>query len=213
MWKLVIIISILVSPNFCLCQIDNYYKVESEKILQNYFPTATIQKITCDGYLLTSECHSSSSSYVQCENYRDTVELDSNTGCPYKIFTTQYVLYSKELNYSFQLYIYWNKDPVETNFSKAIPNCIKLNTTCNYISRDSAMRIAIKYSNKFNKKTIDATDFIKSRTDKQFYWAFTIYAKTEDDNKKLFRKIPGSRILINSVTGKVVNEKKFKEDW
>src|SRR5258708_4982888 len=136
--KPLIILGIVFLPVLCLSQKVNSYKMATDSIIRHYFSKETLRNITCDGYLFDTDCHGGSM-FISSQDYRDSVLIDSSSGCPYQLATIQYNLYSKELNATLQLLFYLIDGKLKYDLSKLIPECVRLNDLCDFISRDSAI--------------------------------------------------------------------------
>jgi hypothetical protein len=131
-----------------------------------------------------------------------------------------YNLYSKDLNFGFQFYLSFHEKSnfvgPKTMLIKTFPKCIRENSQCTLISKDSAIRIAqqngIKYPNNVY------VDLVKPKNSENFFWAidsqdptyvnYNIPPKEGLDHPIMPWKDANTRI-INALTGQIISLKDY----
>ena len=131
-----------------------------------------------------------------------------------------YTLYSKELNFEFHFYLSIHEKSnfvgPKTMLINTFPKCIRENSQCTLISKDSAIRIAqqngIKYPNNVY------VDLIKPKNSDSFFWAidsqdltlinYNIPPKEGLDHPIMPLKEANTRI-INALTGQIISLKDY----
>ena len=118
------------------------------------------------------------------------------------IFT--YDFFRFELNYSFRLFITITKSK-EIEFDSTalldLPKCFLLNTNCNLISKDSALKIAKKDS--FISQNISA-DLLKEHKADNFFW-YIVDNPKEGTPIKVFSNKSRPCLIIDAYTGKIIS--------
>ena len=168
------------------------YKIIAEKEIQKHFEFP-LKRTKC---IVDSKINIDSSESLFTSNYI-IGEKDEES---FLSITLQYSVYSDEINDWYPIFITIDSNKVidytKTDFS-GIPPCISKNHGCNFIKRDSAIKIAVKDSIRYpnNLKTI----FWVDQTSGKYFWTVRGYPETESkrSSKNQSRK-------IDALTGKII---------
>ena len=131
-----------------------------------------------------------------------------------------YGYFSKELNYEFHFYltlgVQRNFIGPKTMLSEKFPECIRDNSTCSLISKDSAVKIARVNGIKYPDNVY--VDLVKPKKSNDFFWAINSQDSTQVNyNKPMpdgldYPILPWKQAntrLINAVTGKGIPLKDY----
>jgi hypothetical protein len=118
-----------------------------------------------------------------------------------------YSYYSKELNYLFNFDITIDRQKniqSDSTLFIEIPNCIAKKLDCNYISKDSAIKIAIKDGILYPNNLV--ANLIKYYNSNNYFWFVTGSAKVKKTDKRTVVKRNSTKHqrIINAITGKIV---------
>jgi len=113
------------------------YKQLADKAILQYFDTSLIKKINCYYFSICSSTNS-------CQEF--LYEKDNRKRLNFSSISFKYHFFSKDLNQLLWFSISINKAQTHIDYSTLlakIPLCIRSLLNCNYISSDSAKKIAI----------------------------------------------------------------------
>ncbi|WP_462219153.1 hypothetical protein [Ferruginibacter sp.] len=136
------------------------------------------------------------------------LEYKSNKDKKIKFRTVSFFfeLYSSSLDYSFRFPIIVTKDKsLESDlpFFEGIPKCVIENKSCNFITKDNAIRIAINDSILYqdNLKVI----LIPENKKDVYYWEVSGSPKIHKKNKpKSINIVHRQRRIINTISGVII---------
>lgn len=178
----------------------SYFKEKTDKIIKSYFVSSSIEKINCEGFEFRTFCHGDAAMHLFCNSIEYPGKLD-NEGCKFVLAGISYSIYSSELREKlcFTISIDSNShEDTDSIISKIIPECIRENGFCNYISKDRALKIA---TTALKNKVLFTVNFIKNKLDGQYYWETVWITKNKSSNTSIIR--------INATSGKIIKPKHF----
>jgi len=120
-----------------------------------------------------------------------------------------YSFFSKQINDTFMFSLLvtkqTNKLMLVSGF-KTIPDCIKKNANCNYITRDQAIQIALEDSILYSDNLFSV--FWKHYKRKDYYWIITgrkkeVYSRLHRSSAPIIP--PRSQKIINAMTGQLIS--------
>jgi hypothetical protein len=132
--------------------------------------------------------------------------------------TFNYKFYSPSLKdtFSFGVTLKSNKKPLyKQKLFEDVPICVRRNSRCNFISKDSALSIAVKTSIRYSE--IVSITLEQAPLTNSFYWLILGKPKRQEDtaNKKAYSS--GYEAVdyryVNAETGKVISREKFFKNF
>lgn len=129
-------------------------------------------------------------------------ERDKNKLIDLSEVAFQYQFYPLAIDHLFRFNIRLSKDKKVIQNSPSlyeIPKCLLKNIACYFISKDSAIKIAIGDSILFRENL--KIDFVKEYKKDTFYWKVTSSPKKD---KNVPANLPPQRRIINSKTGEII---------
>lgn len=187
------------------------YKRIADKSLLKYFDTNVVSKVQCDRFNVTE--NDGSSRYFYNENKYKKID--------FTIITFKYSLFDTALNDDIYFYVSVNKNYQvihDSSILKKIPLCIRTHQSCNFISSDSAKRIAITDSIKYVNHLSSQLEI--NKLDNAYYWIITGHRPSDrpKNNKPTLNRYaetisPDQRRIINALTGQTISNKQFEYDW
>ena len=182
------------------------YKSKADNIVANYFDKSFISRIKCTDVAIygLDSIMIYFADFEQARNRRDRIST----------ITFFYSFYSKKLNYllDFEVTIAGSKRILDdTTLVAKVPTCIAKNIDCNFITKDSAIKIAIKDSISYPKNI--GADLYRHYKSFNYYW-FVRSAPIVKKSKRRSATKRGSRKqerIINAITGEIISHKDYYE--
>jgi hypothetical protein len=140
--------------------------------------------------------------FEQARNRRDKIST----------ITFFYSFYSIKLNYlfDFEVTIAGSKRILDdTTLLITVPTCIAKNTDCNFITKDSAIKIAIRDSILYPKNV--EVSLYRHDINYNYYWFAHSAPLVKKTNKRTATKRSSTRQerIINAMTGEIISHKDY----
>ena len=180
------------------------YKAKVDKVILNYFDKSLINKIKC-----TDVCvYGLDSSIIYFGDY----ETSKNNKEKLSSAIFFYSFFSRKLNYLFKFEVTINKSrkvQMDSSLFFEIPDCIAKKIECNYITKDSAIKIAIRDSISY-PKNLDVELYKNFRGD-NYFWFVTGYPFVKKKNRRNATKRSGTNYgrIINAISGEIISHKDY----
>jgi hypothetical protein len=202
------ILTILTSTSIAQRKLLDYKHVIDVRLLA-YFDSALVKQMSCTVSSLVG-LDSVESFYT-----RSYVPTKDNRAAFLSI-TFTYKFYSKSINHTFDFDVSISKDKiVTTDFSKweEIPSCIRSNLACDFINKDSAVKIAladsIEYPNNLSVR------FGRPLRTNEYFWYINGRPKQTQNKgarRTTTRKVsPKQRKIINALTGDIISWQEYNK--
>jgi hypothetical protein len=203
-----LLVSLILAGN-CQQRIFDYKQVADET-LKNYFDKSLIKQMK---YEVASFIAADSTEVIYTRHFVPGKNDKEN----FLSITFKYSYFAKAINYWFDFDIAVSKDKKQfSNLQtiEEIPFCLRYNEECNYIKKDSAVKIAIADSILYPANL--AIAFVKPIKKKDYYWFITgrprVVVKT-NGRRTTARKIsPNQRKIINAVTGRIISWQDYTKE-
>jgi hypothetical protein len=186
------------------------YKNVADKLIRTHFDTSLIPIIQCKTFVV--ENNDRESGYGSSGTFEYDKEKFKREGFTSIIFN--YFFYSPSLKDTlrFRVVLDPKKKVIYKNFFEGIPQCVRKNSMCKFISKDSAVSIAkadlIRYPNSLT------INFEQSPYRRDFYWV--LMGEPKDQKARISRMKGGASgygafdyRYINAETGEVISRLEF----
>jgi hypothetical protein len=170
----------------------NAFKNVADKLIIENFSPSVYHSITCTTVTFLSAGTDGDRAF----DYADV--MDTIVSVPYIQFS--YIFHSEKLNYDFDFDITVSKAKelfCDSIFLEEIPACIRLDQHCRFLSKDDAMKIAIKNSIAY-PENMEAS-FYFNEIEEQYYWFVSSFSLNVNAPKKDLE----NNKYINAMTGKI----------
>lgn len=185
------------------------YKTVIDKAINDYFNSSLINKIECQRVLFVMP----DKRRLLISNY-DTFKDDTINFSKAEFI---YSFFSDAINdfFAFNISIDKNKSIIaDTTLFAEIPKCIAQNLECNFVKRDSVIKIAIADSIEYPNNL--ETKFQKRTNSYKYYWFVTGNPEEASLAKrpKAHIKAISSRQqkIINALTGKIISFEEYEKN-
>lgn len=186
------------------------YKTKADILIANYFDKSLIPYIKCTDVVIYG-MDSSMLFYSDYQHAKNRKEKLSSVEFNYSFF-------SKVLNYNFNFPITVarnKKVQLDSLLFMAIPYCIAKNIPCNFITKDSALKLAIKDSIAYPKNL--RAELYKHYKSDSYFWFVTGRPITKTPQKKRTatkrtttnRSSPKNERIINAQTSEMIPYKEY----
>ena len=194
-WYIYLLLVIISKTTYSQVDISKY-KVVSDRFLASNFSTNVQASCLFTGYYITKP----DSSYW----YFDSTQLINDRIDSFISTTFNYALFNKALNFDIEFSITIDKRFViidTTELFYYVPDCIRVGSDCNLLSKDEAIAIAIK--NKILYTVDFRVEFFRAQNSNEFYWLVTGYREKLGKAKSSRRSTMSTqqKRLINAKTG------------
>lgn len=180
------------------------YKFKADNVIANYFDRSHVSKIKCTDVAIYGLDSSMIyfADFEQAKNRREKVST----------ITFFYSFYSKKLNYlfDFEVTIAGNKRILDdTTLLANVPTCIAKNIECNFITKDSAIKIAIKDSISYPKNV--GADLYRHYKNYNYYWFVRSAPIVKKSTRRTATKRSSTRQerIVNAMTGEIISHKDY----
>jgi hypothetical protein len=174
------------------------YKLKVDSVIKKTMDLAVVEKLTLVDLLISPE----DSSRTRFINFK----LNKDKKIAFLTATFFFEFYEATMDYSFRfpVIIDRNKNVIdEAAIFNYLPVCVVKKAACNFISKDSALKIAIRDSILFTDN-LSITLFQEHKKD-IFFWLVTGKPKAKDNNAAVADKpVNRQRRLINAKTGQII---------
>ena len=184
------------------------YKSRADKTIAAYFDKSLIPKVRCTDVVVNG-VDSNMAYYGQYQSSKNRRDKLSTVEFYYSYF-------SNVLNYGFKFYIAVDRNKkiqADSTMFMNIPTCIAKNFNCKFLTKDSALKIAINDSISY-PQNLDI-DFIKNYRNENYFW-FVIGRPIEKRTKRrpARKRSSGSykqERIINALTGEIIPHNDYFE--
>ncbi len=181
------------------------YRSPADKAVKDYFDKSLIPQIKCTDVVL----YGLDSNIIYFGDYNQAKNERKKLSS--LIFYYSYYSTSLEYIFEFQITVGRNKKVIsDSSVFDQIPNCIRKAFYCNFIKKDSAIKIAIKdsisYPNNLNVK------LYKHYENDNFFWFVNgrpNEKRTTTRRTTTKRGSPSQERIINAVTGELIPYDKY----
>jgi len=179
------------------------YKSQADSVILSFFEKSVISNLKCTDVAI----YGLDSNIIYFSDYqpvRNKKEKISSIVFFYSIF-------SKTLDYkfNFQITVGRNKKIQNSTLFDDIPNCIAKGIKCYFISKDSAIKIAIRDSILYPKNL--SVEFYKRFNEDNYFWIIRGSPDSNKTHKRTAAKRGSTKNekIISAETGKIIPHSKF----
>jgi hypothetical protein len=185
------------------------YKKVTDQLINKNFDSTLIHLIKCKNFNLFSADGNVTTSFPSYEKFKLEKEKFSQ-------ITFTYIFISPTLNnpFSFTITLDSKKRPVyKKTLFENVPVCVRLNKKCDFISKDSAIRIALKDSIEYVENL--SITLQQAPQTNVFYWVVEGQPKQKPQKKVKYPYSSGYRSIdyryINATTSEIISMQQFFE--
>ncbi len=183
------------------------YKSKADKVIANYFDRNLIPYIKCTDVVI----YGKEGNVLYYSDYGHA----KNRSVKLSAIEFDYSFFSKVLNYKFKFSINVRsnkKVQKDSLLFSDIPSCVAKKLACNILTKDSAIRLAIKDSISYPKNL--HAEIYKNYKSGDYFWFVTGSPNTKKTTKRTTTKRSSTRNkkIINAQTGEVIPYDEYFKD-